>query len=156
MTGYADKRVLCSLHIMSMQKELRPVQKMGKFTVLDRERAQRKKDYLLRQEKKILAKRYMVELNEMKINMQKRMELERRHLQRVKEELEKNCRAEKASMKRLQVEHKVSWSIFLFSKTIKGLFEKMAYNCDSRESQLYSRNVNGLGHSHRLRAFPPS
>lgn len=86
---------------------------MGKFTVLDRERAQRKKEYLLKQEKKILAKRYVVELNEMKKNMQKRLELERRHLQRVKEELEKNSKAEKASMKRLQHQHKVSWPIFM-------------------------------------------
>ena len=93
-----------------MQKELRPIKKMGKFTILDRERAQRKKEYLLRQEKKILAKRHMVELNEMKKNMMKRMELERRHLQRVKDELEKNSKAEKANMKHLQREHKVCYS----------------------------------------------
>ena len=96
------------LCIFPLQKELRPVKKMGKYTLLDRERTQRKKEYLLRQEKRILNKRYMVELNEMKKTMRKRMELERRHLQRVKDELKKNSKAEKANMKQLQYEHKAS------------------------------------------------
>ncbi len=81
---------------------------MGQFSILDRERTQRKQEYLLRQEKKILTKRYMVELNEMKKDMRKRMELECRHLQRIKDELTKNSKAEKANMKHLQREHKVS------------------------------------------------
>lgn len=70
--------------------------------MLDKERTERKRHYLLKQEKRTLAKRYAIETKEANTKMRRRIELERRHIERVKNELQKNTEVELEKMKQLE------------------------------------------------------
>lgn len=62
---------------------------------------------MLREEKKVLAKWYAIEKEETKRRLQRRMELEKRHIQRVKKELLMNSEIEMNRMKQLEEKQKV-------------------------------------------------
>ena len=85
--------------IIVQQKKTR---KWGKFTLLDEEREMRKIQSLEKQEKKTLAKQNMLEMVELKQKMDLRMELEKRHIQRVKDQLQKNSNVELKKLKLLK------------------------------------------------------
>lgn len=70
---------------------------------------ERKQKYLLKQEKRVLVKRYAIEAEEMKAKLRRRMELERRHIERMKNELQKNSEVELSKLKQLEKRRKVSF-----------------------------------------------
>lgn len=62
----------------------------------------RKMQNLEKREQKIMARQQMLEMVELKQKMDLRMELEKRHIQRVKDELQKNSNAELNKLKLLK------------------------------------------------------
>lgn len=65
---------------------------------------------MLKQEKRVLAKRYLIETEEMKAKLKRRMDLERRHIERVKNELQKNSEVELNKLKQLEKRRKVGFA----------------------------------------------
>lgn len=80
---------------------------MGRYTLVDQARDEKRRQYLKKQEQIVLAKRHALEAEEMKIKLKKRKELEQRHIQRVKEELKKHSREAMAKMNRLRKKQEV-------------------------------------------------
>lgn len=81
---------------------------MGRYTLIDQARDEKKRHYLKKQEQIILVKQHTVEAEEMKIKLKRRMELEQCHIQRVKNELKKHSREAMAKINHLRKKKEVS------------------------------------------------
>lgn len=81
--------------------------KMGRYTLIDQTRDEKKRLYLRRQEDIVLAKRKAMEKEEMRIKLKKRIELEQQHIARVKNELKKHIKEAAWKMNHLQKKQEV-------------------------------------------------
>ena len=80
---------------------------MGRYTVIDKARADKRREFLLKQEKRVLAKRYSLEIQDTQFNLEKRKRLEQSYMDRVKDQLRRHVLAAESKKERLQRAEKV-------------------------------------------------
>ena len=77
--------------------------------MLDKERAEKKRQFLLKEERKVLAKRHVIETEERNEKLRLLMELARMRSERVKSELQRKSEVGQKKKKLLEKQRRVSF-----------------------------------------------
>ena len=77
--------------------------------MLDKERAEKKQQFLLKEERKVLAKRHVIETEERNEKLRLLMELARMRSERVKSELQRKSEVGQKKKKLLEKQRRVSF-----------------------------------------------